>query len=185
MSERHFLALFPSQSNYQMFLIEDSKRDPVSFQNNLSRSFSDYGLEVESTATFLDSFNRVQNTYISIFQALGALGLLIGTLGLASVLFRNVMERQKEFAVYSALGLNSMLVKKQVFTEHFNLFFVGLFIGIFCALVGILPRILTHGLPFRTLILVPLILIFAASLSLLWATSVAMKKPLLQALRRE
>ena len=60
---------------------------------------SDLGAHVESTAERLAGFHRVENTYISTFQTLGGLGLLVGTIGLAAVLLRNVLERRRELAL--------------------------------------------------------------------------------------
>ena len=34
----------------------------------------------------------MQNTYLSTFQSLGGLGLLLGTIGLAALQLRNVLE---------------------------------------------------------------------------------------------
>ena len=48
------------------------------------------------------AFHRVENTYLSTFQSLGALGLLLGTAGLAAVLLRNVLERRRELALLRA-----------------------------------------------------------------------------------
>ena len=38
----------------------------------------------------------MENTYLSTFQTLGGLGLVLGTFGLAAVLLRNVLERRRE-----------------------------------------------------------------------------------------
>ena len=56
-------------------------------------------MEFRSTLDRLQDLQRVENTYLSIFQGLGGLGLLLGTAGLAVVIARNVMERAREFAL--------------------------------------------------------------------------------------
>ena len=53
----------------------------------------DFGADATGTAERLAQFHRVENTYLSTFQALGGLGLILGTMGLATVLLRNVLER--------------------------------------------------------------------------------------------
>jgi ABC-type lipoprotein release transport system permease subunit len=53
----------------------------------------------------LANFHRVENTYLSTFQMLGGLGLILGTLGMAAVLLRNVLERRRELALLRAVGL--------------------------------------------------------------------------------
>jgi acetyl-CoA carboxylase carboxyltransferase component len=43
----------------------------------------------------------VQNSYISAFQSLGALGLVLGTFGIAAVQLRSIFERRKELEAES------------------------------------------------------------------------------------
>src|SRR5918998_153023 len=62
------------------------------------------GLEVTPAAARLESYLAVRNMYLSTFQALGGMGLLLGTLGLAVVLLRSVWERRGELALVRALG---------------------------------------------------------------------------------
>ena len=70
----------------------------------LEETLSDYGFDAASTAERLASYHRVENTYLSTFQMLGGLGMLLGTLGLAAVLLRNVFERRRELALLRAVG---------------------------------------------------------------------------------
>ena len=56
------------------------------------------------TAERLEAYLAVENTYLTTFQALGGLGLLLGALGLAVVLLRSVWERRGELALLRALG---------------------------------------------------------------------------------
>ena len=55
----------------------------------------------------LAAFHRVENTYLSTFQALGGLGLLLGTVGLSAIMFRNVLERRRELALLRAVGYDA------------------------------------------------------------------------------
>ena len=64
----------------------------------------DFGADATGTAERLAEFHRVENTYLSTFQTLGGLGLLLGTVGLATVLLRNVLERRRELALLGAVG---------------------------------------------------------------------------------
>ncbi len=50
-------------------------RSPVRSRTELQP----YGVDAVTTAERLDEFHRVENTYLSTFQALGGLGLLLGT----------------------------------------------------------------------------------------------------------
>ena len=53
-----------------------------------------FGILLEKLA----ELQKVENTYLSIFQGLGGLGMLIGTCGLGLVVVRNLVERGHEFA---------------------------------------------------------------------------------------
>ena len=64
-------------------------------------------------------FHRVENTYLSTFQMLGGLGLLLGTLGMAAVLLRNVLERRRELALLRAVGYNAGHLALMVIAENF------------------------------------------------------------------
>ena len=59
----------------------------------------------------------VQNTYLETFQSLGALGLLLGTLGLATVQFRSVLERRQELALMRAAGFRRGRLAKMVMSK--------------------------------------------------------------------
>ena len=71
----------------------------------LEEALADSGRAASSCrAQRLAAFHRVENTYLSTFQSLGGLGLVLGTIGLAAVLLRNVLERRRELALLRAVG---------------------------------------------------------------------------------
>src|SRR5205823_3691252 len=92
----------------------------------------------------------VQNTYISTFQSLGALGLVLGTFGLAAVQLRSVLERRKELALMRAAGFRRSRLGEMVLLENLLLLFGGLLLGTVAALVAVLPQMLlgTASVPF-------------------------------------
>ena len=57
-----------------------------------------------ATAERLAAYLSVENTYLTTFQALGGLGLVLGSLGMAVVLLRAIWERRAELALLRALG---------------------------------------------------------------------------------
>ncbi|MET0167365.1 MAG: FtsX-like permease family protein, partial [Vicinamibacterales bacterium] len=93
MAERPFVALFPEQQGYQILLVQAGHEPAARLRATLEDGMSDLGARVTGTAERLAQFHRVENTYLSTFQTLGGLGLLLGTFGLATVLLRNVLER--------------------------------------------------------------------------------------------
>ena len=72
-SDRHFEARYPSASGFSTFLIDAPPDRVDAVAAELTDVFEDLGLELTSTTDRLGAFNAVQNTYLSIFQALGGL----------------------------------------------------------------------------------------------------------------
>ncbi len=105
MSEDNFRKLFPNVAGYRYFLIDvpGTAADGDRLAALLETQLTPYGFEAERVSDRLANFLAVQNTYLSTFQTLGGLGLLLGTLGLATVMVRNVLERRSELALLSAL----------------------------------------------------------------------------------
>ena len=79
-AEDHFNRAFPSVSGSNLFLVDVP--DTTSVVADLQSGMRNYGPEISRTTDRLLSFYTIENTYLNIFLMLGALGLLIGTLGL-------------------------------------------------------------------------------------------------------
>ncbi len=186
MSEKNFLQLFPEQQGYRFFLI-DAPGVPTAIAATLEDRLSDFGFDVVPTAERLANFHRVENTYLSTFQMLGGLGLVLGTLGLAAVLLRNVLERRRELALLRAVGYNSSHFTLMVVAENLLLLVLGLVTGTACALLAISPVFFARGgkLPNISLGLLLLAVLISGLLASLVATWAALRSPLLPALRAE
>ena len=143
MGENNFEQLFPMQSGYGMVLIDTpaSGADDVELTRILQTDLEEYGVTVESTGARLAAFKQVANTYLATFQALGSLGLLLGTVGMAIVLLRNLLERRAELALLEALGFDRKRRSTLVLRENAALLFLGLAVGTLCALIGVLPSL--------------------------------------------
>src|SRR4029450_4016161 len=94
--ERHFSTAFPDEEGYRFFLLDVPPARESALTEALESRLSDFGMDVSSTAARLAEYHRVENTYISTFQALGALGLVLGTVGLGAVLLPHPFERPRE-----------------------------------------------------------------------------------------
>ncbi|MCM3872501.1 MAG: FtsX-like permease family protein [Pyrinomonadaceae bacterium] len=187
-AEKNFLKLFPEQEGYRFFLIDTSATsDSSAIASILEDRLSDFGFDVVSTSERLASFHRVENTYLSTFQMLGGLGLLLGTLGLAAVLLRNVLERRRELALLRAIGYNSSHFTLMVIAENVYLLLSGLVTGTVCALLAIAPVFFERGgrLPNISLGLLLLAVLVSGLIASLLATWAALRSPLLPALRAE
>ena len=187
MAERPFVRLFPEWEGYRFFLVDAPAQEMPAITELLESRLSDFGADVAPTAERLAGFHRVEYTYLSTFQMLGGLGLVLGTLGLGAVLLRNVLERRRELAVLRALGYTHSHFLTMVVAENVLLLVGGLVIGTFCALLAIAPVFLDRGgrLPFDTLIVLLLAVLGTGLLASLGATAAALRSPLLPALRSE
>ena len=187
MSQARFLELFPEQEGYPFLLVEAPPEQSEAVSLAIEDALADYGADVRSTAQRLAEFHQVENTYLSTFQMLGGLGLLLGTIGLGAVLLRNVMERRRELALLRALGYKRGHFIAMVLAENALVLAGGLLAGVACALLAIAPVLLeqTGRLPARSLILLLGSVLSAGLLTSLVATAVALRAPLLGALRSE
>ncbi len=186
-SENNFLRLFPGIPGYRFFLIEAASARAAGVTAALETSLSDYGFDVTSTADRLAAYHRVENTYISTFQTLGALGLVLGTVGLAAVLARNVLERRRELALLAAVGYRRAILAVMIVAENALVLAAGLAIGTVCALVAIVPAIASRGGHVAAVSMaVWLVLILVTGLAAVALSSLLMMRlPLLPALRSE
>ncbi len=183
-SENRFVRAFPEEQGYRFFLID---APTAAIGDTLEESLSDFGFDATPTETRLAGYHRVENTYLSTFQALGALGLLLGTIGLAAVLLRNVLERRRELAVLVALGYQRNQINQVVLAENAWLVAAGLVIGAVCALLAVLPAALQHGgaPPLRALGLLLITVPLTALISTYVAIRAVQHTPVLESLRSE
>jgi ABC-type antimicrobial peptide transport system permease subunit len=143
-SEAAFTRHFPSRAGYSVFLIEAAPERAAAVATALESSLTDFGFDATSTADRIASFKAVEHTYISTFQTIGGLGLLLGTLGLGVVLLRNVLERRGELATLRAFGFRRARITRMVVAENVFLLAVGIAIGAGAALLSAAPQ-LVHG----------------------------------------
>lgn len=187
-SDRAFLEKFPSSSGTRVMLVESASASPDSLRSEVDMVFRDYGLELVSTRSRLAEFSSIENTYLSIFLLLGALGLLIGTIGLGLVLARSVQERRQEIALQRALGIPKKVITRGLFFEYAVLLALGILIGGVTALLAVFPGLISPGAQVH---FASLALIIAALLAngFLWIgvfTQIALKnKHLAQTLKTE
>jgi putative ABC transport system permease protein len=191
MAEEPFVRLFPGQDGFRFFLIDAqdvrSVADARKLAETIERELQPYGVDAVATTERLEAFHRVENTYLSTFQALGGLGLLLGTIGLATVMFRNVLERRRELALLRAVGYDRRHVTLMIGAETLFLLVAGLAAGAGCALIAVAPAWLARGgsgpgIGLGLLLLaIALVGIVAAAV----ATRAAVSGRLLEALRAE
>jgi putative ABC transport system permease protein len=188
MSEANFLKLFPEQEGYQFLLVAAPGGRADSVARTIEDRLSDFGADAVPAAERLAEFHKVENTYLSTFQTLGGLGLLLGTIGLAAVLLRNVLERRRELALLGAVGYGRATLFVIVIAESALLLAGGLAIGTVCALVAVAPAAAERGgrLPTDAGTWLMLFAVFGTGLvASIVATRAAIQSRLLDALRAE
>ena len=185
-SASNFTKYFPSQSGYQFFLIKTPPELREETAQVLEKTLGDYGFDLTSASARLASYRAVENTYISTFQSLGGLGVLLGTFGLALILFRNIIERRGELATLRAFGFRRQLLSRMLFLESCFLLAVGMLIGIVAGLVAILGS--QGHLPSFPWVSLTITLLFIFGFGIIAnaiAVAVALRSPLLSTLKSE
>jgi len=195
--ERDFVAKFPNTAGYRFFLVDCPQKSgepadkyltrKIDVRDHLTKQLGDRGLELTPAVKRLAEFNEVENTYLSIFQVLGGLGMLLGSAGLGIVVARNVFERRREFGLLEAVGFTPQTLRRLVFAEHRWLIVGALGIGAVSALTAVWPRLSAQAahFPWRGILT---LLVGMALLGAFWAwlaTRLALRRSQLAALRTE
>lgn len=144
-SNEDFLKNYPSSSGSYVFLIDGEPEKEEAIGEELRSVFRDYGWEMEDTAKRLVEFYSVTNTYLSIFLALGALGMILGTIGLAIILARTILERRREIALMQAIGFGTRQLFRLLVSEYLILLAAGVLTGFVTAVVATLPSFVSSN----------------------------------------
>jgi ABC-type antimicrobial peptide transport system permease subunit len=140
--EAAFLARYPSHAGYSIFLVDAARPQNLdTLQSRLAAAVGDVGGRVDTTRAVLAAFHQIENTYIAIFNVLGTLGVVLGSLGLAIVVARNLRERRGEFAVLTAVGLPRAVLGRMVYAEFSRLVLWGIGIGAGASALAVWPSL--------------------------------------------
>jgi ABC-type antimicrobial peptide transport system permease subunit len=193
-SEPSFVRLFPNNDGYRLFLVQTKDADADAdgagagkVARTLENRLADFGVEAIATVDRLRAYQQVENTYLSTFQALGALGLVLGTFGVGTVLLRNILERRRELALLQAIGYRESHIRSLILAESVSLVVWGLLAGAACALLAVLPAIIERGgsFPWTAVVMLLAAVLAAGFISSIAATAMATRLPLLASLRAE
>ena len=142
--ERAFERVFPDRSGYGMALVDASavpaaqRRDVAAA---LAAAWADAGTTITPAARRLANLQAVQNTFLAGFQALGTLGLLLGTAGVAAVQLQGLCERLDTFSVLRAVGFTLGRVRLVLVLETLLMVGLGLAAGIAAAVLAVAPAL--------------------------------------------
>ncbi|MFH1937865.1 MAG: FtsX-like permease family protein, partial [Bacteroidota bacterium] len=118
---------------------------------------------------------------------LGALGILIGTVGFGIILWRNNLERSGELALYMAIGFRNNFIRRMLMIEYLLILFAGMFLGIIGAVAGILPSLISpaYQMPGGFLLVILLVIWISGAVWILIPAQRVFKRDLTQILREE
>jgi hypothetical protein len=143
-AERQFERMFPDRSGYALALV-DAGGVPPSQQPELAAAlaaaWADAGVTVTPAGSRLASLQAVQNIFLAGFQALGTLGLLLGTAGVAAVQLQGLCERLGTFSALRAIGFTLGRVRLVLVLETLLMVLLGLAAGVAAALLAIAPAL--------------------------------------------
>jgi putative ABC transport system permease protein len=188
MAESEFTRLFPQHEGYRFVLAEAPGSRSAEAAARIEDGLSSLGADVTRPADRLAEFHRVENAYLATFQTLGGLGLLLGTIGLAAVLLRSVIERRRELALLGAVGYEPRHLRLMLLAESGSVLVMGLAIGAVAAAVATVPALLERGgrAPVSAAAgMLLLVILVAGTMATVLAARVATRQPLLEALRSE
>ncbi len=187
MADGQFTRLFPRNEGFRVFLVGTDAARVAGVAAALEQQLQDFGMDAQPVSERLASYHRVENTFLTTFQALGALGLVLGTLGLGTVLLRNVLERRRELALLRATGYRRRHLVQMVLAESLFLLVCGLVLGVVSAAVAIAPAYVDRAQPFPVLPTIGLLVVVlvAGLLSTIMATRAVITLPVLEALKNE
>ncbi|MCZ6506615.1 MAG: ABC transporter permease, partial [Acidobacteria bacterium] len=184
-SEANFQRHFPSRTGYSYFLLDPEPTRAAEVAAGLESELVRLGFDAVATKDRLAAFQAVEDTYLSTFQTLGGLGLLLGTLGMGVILLRNVLERRSELAALRALGFRRRHLRGMVLMENAFLLLIGLAVGAAAGGAAAAPRLVAAGqdLPWLTLSLTLASVFAVGMLASTFASRAVTRLPLLASLQ--
>jgi putative ABC transport system permease protein len=186
-SDRDFTRLFPSEGGYRAFLGDVPAGSEARVMKYFSEKMEIAGFDVVPSVERLKEFYAVESSYLGLFLALGGMGLLLGSAGMAILVLRHVMERRNELALLRAVGYTESDAAGVVMAEHRFVLWSGLLTGTVASALAVGPSVLRPEIHMPYLLLGGF-LIGTAALSLGWiwiATRLALRAALVPALRHE
>jgi putative ABC transport system permease protein len=186
MADAAFTRAFPHAGGYRVFLIRTPAERQEAAARVLASAYRASGLVVTPTRERVAAYQAVIGAYLSTFQLLGGLGLLLGVLGLGVVVLRGVWERIGELALLRAVGYRTRQLQFLVLAENALLLVTGLGIGVAAAAASVAPHVVEGAaVPWLRLVgILGLVLVTGLGVASA-ATASILRVPVIPALRRE
>jgi len=135
--------VYPYSEGTELFVVYGNASEADTLTQQLQQAFKGHGLLLERSSERLARFQSVENTYLSIFMVLCALGMLLGTIGLGVVLGHTLLERHNEIALFSALGFSKKKTAKIVVSEYLLLLLTDVVGSAMAAIIAVFPSLIS------------------------------------------
>jgi len=106
-----------------------SGTNPTTVANVMKRDFATLGMGTTVIAVIINDFIQVGNSFLGVFEAFLALGLVVGIAGLGIISIRSVVERRKEIGMLRAIGFRKRMILATFLLENSYVALLGIFIG--------------------------------------------------------
>ena len=104
--------------------------DATSVANTMKRDFAGLGMSTTVIAVVIGQFIQIGQSFLGVFEAFLALGLVVGIAGLGIISIRSVVERRKEIGVLRAIGFRKRMILASFLLENSYVALLGIMIGI-------------------------------------------------------
>jgi putative ABC transport system permease protein len=186
MSDASFAKAFPGTTGYRTFLVRTPADREEAVSRILALGYRASGMVITPTRDRVAAYQAVIGAYLSTFQILGGIGLVLGVLGLAVVLLRGVWERMGELGLLRAVGYRTRQLQELIIAENALVLLLGLLIGVTAALISVSPHVAGGAdVPWaRLAAILALVLVIGLGVASGAAASI-LRVPVIPALRRE
>lgn len=131
MGTNQFLSKYFHVGSGQFSLVKvSSGTNPSTVANIMKRDFAQLGLATIVIPVLISDFIQVGQSFLGIFEAFLALGLVVGIAGLGIISIRSVVERRKEIGVLRAIGFRRRMVLSAFLLENSYVALLGILIGV-------------------------------------------------------
>jgi putative ABC transport system permease protein len=107
-----------------------SGTDPTLVANIMKKDFARLGMVTIVIPVIISNFIQISQSFLGVFEAFLALGLVVGIAGLGIISIRSVVERRKEIGVLRAIGFRKNMVLSAFLLENSYVALLGILIGI-------------------------------------------------------
>lgn len=112
------------------FVKVTSGTDPTLVANIMKKDFARLGMVTIVIPVIISNFIQIGQSFLGVFEAFLALGLVVGIAGLGIISIRSVVERRKEIGVLRAIGFRKNMILSAFLLENSYVALLGILIGI-------------------------------------------------------